>query len=351
MTHAAVVGSLNTDLVTRAARIPGPGETLFGSTFTVGFGGKGANQAVIFKRLGGATDFIGAVGADSFGRDYIAHLTSVGISVSNVAVIEGVSTGCAPIWVDETDGENRILVVPGANMRVHADRVHAVLAASPPSAVICQNEINLDATLAALEEGHRAGSLTVLTPAPVPSSPYPPSLLPLVSILVLNAHEAEAMAGGVGGGGAEEQEEEGSGTPLRKAGRAAAALVARGCAAVVVTLGPHGCLVCAGGGGEGGTPVQVHVPGVRLTSVVDTTGAGDAFSGSLAYFTLLLGGGRRPSVEVLVEAAGRACYVAALSCTGRGTQSSYPARDTLPAVLFDAAAQDARTTAIAERPL
>lgn len=346
-----MVGSMNTDLVTRATVIPSAGETVFGSSFKVFFGGKGANQAFALKQLGARTTFVGAVGDDSFGVDYKAYFEKNQINTSGISIVPGVSTGCAPIWVDETDGENRIIVVPGANDRVSPTRVSGVLCSAALSgsrfAVVCQNEINLDATIAALEAGRSADALTVLTPAPVPSSPFPPTLYPTVSLLIPNAQEASALAG---------LEVESAGMDKAAAARAACTvLLARGVGAVVVTLGSQGCLVCsaAGGGPQGGA---VHVPGVKVGKVVDTTGAGDCFSGSLTYFILLLlqarGGPATPlPLDVLVEAAGRATYVAACSVLAQGTQASYRSREELPDVLFDPPTQDACARAVAACPL
>lgn len=348
--HAAIVGSLNIDLVTRAAQLPNPGETVFGSSFVKGFGGKGANQAVIFSRLAGpkCVSFVGAVGDDSFGHEYITYLKDIGIQTEDISICKTASTGCAPIWVDEKSGENRIIVVPGANMHVQPSAVSSWIGerrlASRMLAVVCQNEINMDATAAALMAGAEAGALTVWTPAPVPHGAIPPGLLANVSVLVPNLHEASALLG--------KQLDMGDDSdPVPTARHATLALLGQGCHAVIVTLGSKGCLVATGG-------EAVHVPACEVTRVVDTTGAGDAFSGSLAFFILLLAGASsspgspfQPSLEMLLEAASRASYVAAHSVTKEGTQSSYPAKDELPAVLFDVAARGAATTAAQEKPL
>lgn len=346
-----VVGSLNVDLITYMSRFPAPGETLMGTSFAQGPGGKGANQAAAAAALSApnAVAMVGAVGDDSFGRDYLAAFAASGVATDLVAVVPRVSTGVAPIWVDAS-GENAIVVVPGANAHVTPDSVAAAFARLPyVSTVLCQLEIPHDATLAALRAAAAARAVAFFTPAPAPPGGLPDdAFLALSSVLIPNLGEARALARCAA-----------DAPPVHAAG----ALLSRGAGAVVVTLGSAGCLVVTlptvapvplpSGAELAATPhgsvVVRTVPAVRVARVIDTTGAGDCFSGSLAFFYSHLAAAHAPCVvgasvgaagvpvdwACLVEAARRAVYVAGSSVTRRGTQSSYVPRSELPACLFD----------------
>lgn len=329
-----VVGSCNIDLIAYISGLPGPGETKFGESFQSGFGGKGANQCVMAARLGAKVAMAGAVGDDGFGRDTVAHFKEESVDVSHLAVLPGVSSGVAPIWVDSNTGENSIIVVPGANGRVTAAAAAAAVAAHTPKSVLCQNEVPMEATAAALAAGRAAGATTFWSPAPAPKADtVPPAVYAATSVLLPNAVEAAQLAGVPS-----------TGSPGEAAAVAAGhALLQRGGGAVVVTLGSRGSLVLVAGDAASDA---VHVPACKVASVVDTTGAGDAFSGALSYFYALLNtssgtssgssssGGSAVNKGVLVEAVRRAAFVAADSVTKKGTQLSYAARAALPQQLF-----------------
>ena len=327
------VGSLNVDLIAFMDRFPAPGETLLGSSFEMGPGGKGANQCACAARLSGGAAapsqrvaMLGAVGDDVFGSDYIAKFRESGVDVSLVKVEKGVSTGVAPIFVD-AKAENCIVVVGGANNRVTPDDVERGLAGLPAlRAVLLQLEIPLDATLAALRAARARGALSFFTPAPVPTGGLPAEFITLASVIVPNAGEARQLAGAAGAAA-------GAANAEAEATEAGAALIARGARAVCVTLGAGGVLLMVADGRQ----ELVRAP--RVVRPVDTTGAGDAFSGALAFFYLEASPAESKAAadvdfDLLVEAARRACYVAAVAVTSRGTQSSYPNRADLPPALF-----------------
>jgi ribokinase len=283
-----VVGSLNLDLVVRVPRLPGPGETASGGDVFRYPGGKGANQAVAAARLGRGVAMIGCVGDDQAGRDLLASLEADGVDSSRVRVVDGVPSGAAFITVSE-DGENQIVVSPGANARLTAEDVGAAGAALREAAVtLLQLEIPLEAVAAA---ARTAGGRVVLNPAPVRA--LPEKLLEEVDVLVPNRVELAQLAAAPVPGTVEEA--------TRLAGR----LPAR---AVVVTLGADGALVVEHGHAS-------HVPAVPVRPV-DTTAAGDAFCGGLA--DALAAG------AALQDAAGWAVRVAAAACTRPGAQASLP---------------------------
>lgn len=350
------------DLIAYVPRMPAVGETITGSAFQTGFGGKGANQCVIAAKLGAVTAMCGAVGDDSFGRDMVANFKRVGTDVSLLKVIPGGTTGVAPIWVDAA-GANSIVVVPGANDLVTADdaaaAVTALAAGGALRALLCQLEVPVPATVAALEAARRCGGVTTFfSPAPAPTDPaaLPASLWAACDVAVPNAIEAGQVAGPEAQGMRAAIEarlaSSSSGRAVGEDGcslapiiASATALLQRGCGAVVVTLGAAGALVVLGPPSV--TPADVRatlVPSVRLAreEVVDTTGAGDAFAGSMATFYAALaqrspsgsGAAGRVDVAALVEAVRRAAYVASQTVKKKGTQSSYLVRSELPEALF-----------------
>ena len=320
-----VVGSCNTDLISYMNSFPAPGETVIGDKFESGFGGKGANQCVMAAKLsaggGPLVAMIGAVGDDTFGAATLGNFDEVGVHRVGVAIHAGMASGVAPIFVDKS-GQNCIVVVPGANDAItplHVTNALSCAALSRVGAVLCQLEIPTEATLAALRHARTVNALSVFTPAPAPRQQLHPDFYSLTDVLVPNEGEARALAGNA------------------ELGCIAAArvLLARGVGAVVVTLGSRGSLVVLD------AAVLYHVPAAHVASVVDTTGAGDAFAGSLAFFYSLLAnaagsgsGDRRLDRPALLEACRRAAFVAADSVSKRGTQKSYAVRGDLPAALF-----------------
>ena len=283
----AVVGSLNLDLVIRVAELPGPGETVSGGDLFRNPGGKGANQAVAAARLGRRVAMVGCVGDDQAGHELLASLEAAGVDGSRVRVVEGVPSGTACITVSE-DGENQIVVSPGANARLTPDDVAAAAAVRSAAVTLLQLEVPLETVAAA---ARAAGGRVVLNPAPVRA--LPAELLGRIDVLVPNRVELARLAGG----------------PVPRTVEQAAELAGRlGVRAVVVTLGADGALVVEDGRAG-------HVPAVPVRPV-DTTAAGDAFCGGLS--DALAGGAG------LQEAARRAVRVAAAACLRPGAQASLP---------------------------
>jgi len=237
-----VLGSVNMDLVVRTGHLPSPGETTAGTDFVTLPGGKGANQAIAAARAGGHVSFVGAIGDDDYGRRLAEGLAVAGVSVDRLGQVPG-SSGVALITVDDA-GENTIVVVPGANAQVRVPVPDAELIAAADMLLI-QLELPLRTVLAGALVAARAGVPVLLNPSPV--APLTPELLDLVTILVLNEGEAEVL------------------------GPAALARVPH----VVTTLGASGARY-AGPGGE-----RCEIPAPPVVAV-DTTGAGDAFTGTLA---------------------------------------------------------------------
>lgn len=293
MPRIAVVGSTNVDLTFRVARLPRPGETVPGSALTRGFGGKGANQAVMAARLGATVAMISAVGDDGAGRESLENYRAQGVDATHVRAVPG-PTGTAAIVVDDS-AQNTIVVVPGANDAVSAEQVRAAGdAVRSAGVVLAQLETPAEATLEAFRLGRSAGAKTVLNPAP--ARPLSAELLALTDLVVPNETELVALTGLPAGTDEEVR-------------RAAEDLKKRGPKAVLVTRGERGAMLLDDG---------FHlVPSVAVEAV-DPTAAGDAFIGALAVF---IAEGRP-----LVGAIRSACVVAALTVTRPGAQDSFPPR-------------------------
>jgi len=291
----AVIGSANTDLVTFAERFPRAGETIFGQRFDLGFGGKGANQAVAARLCGAEVLMIAKVGDDLFGEATVRNFHSYGIDTRHVQVVPGVSTGVAPIFVDPS-GQNRIIVVKGANDLLTAADVDAAAAElAQVDTIILQFEVPLPTIYHAVRFARAQGVRCIVNPAP--ALPADLASLAAVDYFIPNETEAETLTG----------------LPVKtldEAQACAASLLAKGFRRVVLTLGERGALIA---GAEG----SVHVPAYAVDAI-DTTGAGDAFIGSLA--TLLAEG--LPEKDAV---AGANLY-AALSTRRVGTQKSFPDR-------------------------
>ena len=289
-----VVGSAMTDQITRAPRLPVAGETLMATSYTLGFGGKGSNQAVMAARLGADVSMVAKLGRDLFGQNTLENYVSHGINTEFVFWDEQLPSGVAPIWVDETTGQNQILVVPGANAALTPAEVRRAASQIAQSAVlVCQNEIPMACNREALSIARAKGVLTIFNPAP--AVPTPADIWALADIATPNEVEAALLTG------VSTQDDEG-------ALQAARVLCERGAKTVLLTLGARGALVVEESGH--------HWIAAKPVQAVDTTGAGDAFMGSLAFF-LATG-------QSLREAATRACRVASLSVSKTGTQTSFP---------------------------
>ena len=292
--RVVVVGSANTDMTARVARLPKPGETVLGTGFESLPGGKGANQAVAAARLGASVTFIACVGADGLGDDMVLGLEAEGINTRYVVRDPDAPTGVALITVDEATGENVIVVASGANAKLSVGLVDMAAALIREADVlVCQLESPLETVAAALKLARAAGRTTILNPAPAQA--LPDEMLSLVSALTPNETEAALLAG------------DAALTPEA----AARTLQARGVGQVAVTLGVAGVLLVSAGG-------ATRIPGRAVAQAVDTTAAGDCFTGALA---VALGEGKS-----LQEAAAFANAAAALSVTKSGAQPSLPSR-------------------------
>ena len=292
--HIVVVGSANVDLTTITDLFPRPGETIFGREFHLGFGGKGANQAVAARLCGARVSMVARVGDDLFGPATIRNFIARGVDASHVRITPGVSSGVAPIFVDSS-GQNRILVVKGANDRLSPSDVDAASdLLRGADAIVLQLEIPLETVYHTLRFARTHGIRAILNPAPGQALDL--AEVANADYVIPNETEAEALTG----------------MPVRTlddARKCASKLLAGGVRRVIVTLGANGAL-CAGADGVR------HIPPFTVEPV-DTTGAGDAFIGGLACF---LASGCAED-----EAIARANLYAALSTLAVGTQKSFVA--------------------------
>ena len=274
-----VFGSINVDLVARVPRLPAPGETIAGSSLATLPGGKGANQALAARHAGAAVTLVGAVGRDGFAAVALANLAAAGVDLTHVAAAD-TPTGVALVNVDDR-GENVITVVPGANARVRADEVADALLA-PGGTLLMQLEVPLAEVVALAHRAHARGTTVVLNAAPALA--VPAALLGDLDVLVVNEHEAATCA-------------KAWRLPESPTGFVAAATERFG-VAVVLTMGARGALTQVGG-----DVVRVAPPAIE---VVDTTGAGDAFTGALAA-ALDRGSGLATALAEGVRAGADAC--------------------------------------------
>ncbi len=289
----AVIGSNMVDLVTYVTRMPAKGETLEAPSFEMGHGGKGANQAVAAAKLGADVLMVSKVGDDGFADGTVRNLESVGIDVRHVTRVPGRSSGVAPIMVDPS-GENSILIVKGANADLGPDDVER---AAPDlktcDLILLQLEIPVDTVYAAVDFGRRHGIRTLLNPAPALPD-LDPERIRHATFLVPNETELAILTG----------------LPVEgtdEIATAARTLIAKGVETVVVTMGSRGALLVTAGEVARIDPVSV--------APVDTTGAGDAFIGSFARYTV--------AGFDLRAALRKAARYAADSITRRGTQKAY----------------------------
>lgn len=290
-----VIGSSNTDMTVKTKALPKPGETVLGGIFTMGAGGKGANQAVAARRLGGEVKFICKVGRDIFGDNAIAHYQQEGLDTGGILRSE-LPSGVALISVDE-HAENCIVVASGANNDLTEADIEAVAGDLRSCGILLlQLEIPVPSVVKAARIAHEAGATVVLNPAP--ACPLPDGLFRYVDLFIPNETELSTF----------------SGLPVSdeaSASKAAAAMQAKGVGKLIVTMGSKGSLIC-----EGGEPVFVPA---RKVKAVDTTAAGDTFCGALC---VALSEGRG-----LKEAAEFATAASALTVQKMGAQDSIPYRN------------------------
>jgi ribokinase len=291
------VGSLNADLTITTHRLPSAGETVVGHAFATRPGGKGANQAVAAARLGSAVSLIGAIGDDANGRMLVQATQRNGIETDSIVVIADIPTGVAVIEVD-ADGENSIVVFPGANGRLTPHHVEQEAERIAAAAVVCLClESPLETVLAAARQGHQAGATVILNLSPFQE--VPTDLLAVADLLLVNEHEAAQLLG--------------STDPALDWAATARGFRALGVRDVVVTLGARGSMVIQSG--PENLAALTPIPAVPAHAV-DATGCGDAFTGALAD-SLARG-------EGLVAAARRAAMVASMAAATEGAQDSYP---------------------------
>jgi ribokinase len=290
----AILGIFVADLAVRAGRMPGIGETISGSGFKLGPGGKGSNQSVAAARAGAAVTFISRIGKDDFGRIARSTWEAEGIA-ARVAESADEPTGAAFIYVNEKNGENAIIVVPGAAAGITPADIEAAADAITNAAVfVTQLEQPVAAAKRGLEIARAAGVTTIFNPAP--AEPVPDDIYPLCDFVTPNEHEAGLLAG----------------VPVRnveEARRAGDVFLAKGVGAALVTLGEKGALLHT-------AERSTHVPAFDAGMAVETAGAGDAFNGAFAAALA-----RGLEAETAVRFA---CAAAGISVTRHGTAPSMP---------------------------
>jgi len=288
------------DLISYAPRLPELGETLHGNRFHKGFGGKGANQAVMAAKLGADVAMISKLGEDSFGRDTLENFKDCGVDARYVYSTDKAFSGVGAVSVD-SDGHNAIIIVTGANDLLTVEEIEEAEAAiGSASILICQLETPVEASLAAFRIARRNGVKTIFNPAPATTG-VPEEFFSLTDIICPNETETAQLTG----------------LPVEtmaEAEEAAEELRKRGPGTVILTLGEKGSLMARDDRTE-------HIP-ADPAKAIDSTGAGDSFIGSLAFFLA--------SGKDLPDAVGRASKIAAISVQFRGAQDSFPDASDLP---------------------
>lgn len=291
-----VVGSYNVGLFLKGKDIPTPGQTLMGDTFTEGGGGKGSNQAVAAAKLGADTYFVGCIGTDNYGKNALKMYEEQKISAKYIRRDESIHTGISVIFIDE-QGNNSIMVIPGANYHLSREDIDAAVPAMEKSMRVgFQLENSLDVVSYGLRKAYAAGAVTLLDPAP--AQPLPDELYPYISILKPNEHEAAIL----------------SGIPVTDAESAEKAgkwFLEKGVRTVIITLGSKGAVLVE-------KERQVFFPSMQVEAV-DTTGAGDCFSGAL-----MAGLSQGMELEDAIRFAHKA---AAISTTRLGVIEALPSQE------------------------
>lgn len=285
----AVVGSAMIDLTAYATVIPAPGQTLEGNLFTTGFGGKGANQAVIAAHCGAEVHFVGKLGRDLFGDSIAENFKKLGID-SKYVERSDTPNGVAHIWVD-ANGENRIVIIPGANHEIESKKAtEAIESIAGLAVVVAQCEIKQEVTLAAFSAAKKRGCVTILNPAPY--QPLSQELLEVTDWIIPNETEFKELHG-----------QAPTSDDVLKSFRPGKNSI--------VTLGSEGAVLITSDG-------NLSRVGAPKVNAVDTTGAGDAFVGVFAF---ALASGKNPE-----DAMKLGIRVASMSVTRKGAQSSYPSQ-------------------------
>lgn len=299
----AVIGSNMVDLISYIDRMPNKGETIEAPDFSLGCGGKGANQAVAAAKLGADVLMMTKVGDDIFGPNTIANLASFGIDTSLCSIVPNMSSGVAPIFVDPKS-QNSILIIKGANKELKPEDIDAAEEKLKQcELIILQLEISLDTVYHAIEFGRKHGIEVLLNPAPADPNL---SLEKISSCAFFMPNESELATLTNMPVDTDEQVVE-----------AANKLIAAGIKNVIVTMGSRGSMLVTKDGHNKVNPIKVNA--------IDTSGAGDAFIGSFANFYV--------KDHNILEAMKIASAFAALSVTARGTQKSYPTKEQLEAFI------------------
>jgi ribokinase len=307
MSHTVLVfGSFVADVAFRASRLPAWGETLMGSGFALGPGGKGSNQAVAAARAGATVQMVCKLGDDMFGKLARDTWADAGIDASLTRNCT-TATGAAAILIDDVRGENAIIVVPGACFTITAEELDGMADAIRAAHIfLTQLEMPVEIVERGMKIAREAGVTTILNPAPAPSQPLPDRLLALADFVVPNETEAALLTG----------------LPVEsveQAERAAAALQQRGARQVILTLGARGALVRTA---EGNSAL---LAAFDAGPVLETTGAGDAFCGGFAAALA--------EDQPLLDAVRFGCATAGISVTRAGTAPSMPRREEIEALL------------------
>jgi len=303
MGKVVILGVFVADTAYRADRMPKMGETIMGTAFALGPGGKGSNQAVAAARMGAETHMISKLGQDDFGKLALDTWAEAGV-IAHAPQVRESYTGAAHIFIEDSTGDNAIIIAPGAAALISAADVeaHADLIAAA-DVFVTQLEQPMEAAMRGLQIAREAGVATVLNPAP--AAPLPKGMLALCDYVTPNETECEALTGvAVKDAG--------------DAGKACAVLQSLGVKTPIVTMGEQGAYLHGHG----------MIPAVNAGPVAETTGAGDAFNGG---FAAALAEGMQPS-----DAARYGCATAGISVTKAGTAPSMPSRiaDTLPCFAF-----------------
>ncbi|KAK0088524.1 hypothetical protein PV325_011723 [Microctonus aethiopoides] len=302
-----VVGSCMIDFTSYVSRLPKPGETLEGNDFKRTFGGKGANQCVAAAKLGASTSLVASLGSDVFGEEYLQILKSLNVDTRYIKLQKDIHSGIAQITVAES-GENNIVIILGANALLTPNDVNDAYDLIQNAVVLLtQFETPLNTTLQALKL-HKGHGISIVNGAPAVVN-ADLEILKNCDIFCVNETEAEVMT---------------AIQPLTlfNGQEALTKFFEIGCNTVIITLGSAGAIFATRT-----NPTMIHIP-VESVIPVDTTGAGDAFLGALAYFVVYF-----PNLS-LQEQISRACQVASQSVLKIGTQSSFPTKEELSDELF-----------------
>jgi ribokinase len=300
MGHVVVLGVFVADTSYRADRMPHMGETIMGTSFALGPGGKGSNQAVAAAMMGAQTHIISKLGQDDFARMALATWDKAGV-IPHVAQVSGSYTGAAFIFLNAATGDNAIIIAPGAAALISAADIEAEAELIADAAVfVTQLEQPMNAAVRALEIARAAGVITILNPAP--AAELPDAMLALCDYVTPNETETEALTGI-------------KVETVEDAARAAEALCALGVRIPIITLGAKGAYLHGHG----------LVPAVNAGAVVETTGAGDAFNGG---FAAALARGEAPLRAVQIG-----CATAGISVTRAGTAPAMPSRAEVEALM------------------